>query len=216
MTENKFIVFEGIDGAGKSTQIQSLKKYIESELDVDVCLTREPGGTEMGEDIRSVFKGNYSENITFETELMLMNASRSQLTENIIIPSLKHSWVISDRFSDSTDAYQGYGRENSLELIKTIKNITLKGFSPDLTILMDISARVSLSRAMARGVRDRIEMEDVDFFERSRQGYLSIAKESPEKYIIVDGTKSVEELFIEISSRFKSWYLNEGGNFERN
>jgi dTMP kinase len=214
MIENKFIVFEGIDGAGKSTQIQRIKDYIENNIGVNVFLTREPGGTPMSEDIRAVFKKQYFEKVTFEAELMLMNASRSQLTNNVIIPALIDSWVFSDRFSDSTDAYQGYGRKNSLSLIKKVKDITLKGFSPNLTILLDLPPSVSLSRAQERGERDRIEMEDIDFFERTRQGYLSIAKESPEKYMVVDANKSVDDLFTDISTKFEAWYMNQGDNIE--
>ncbi|GHF93140.1 dTMP kinase [Thalassotalea marina] len=176
MNHGKFIVVEGIEGAGKSTAIATIKETIE-KFNISYVTTREPGGTPLAEQLRTLVKSaDHQETITQETELLLMYASRSQLLANKILPALEQgTWVIGDRHNLSSIAYQGGGRQISDSILNTLADITLKGLKPDLTIYLDITPELGLSRAQARGELDRIELEQIDFFNRTRDKYLQMA-----------------------------------------
>ena len=195
MRKPKFIVIEGLEGAGKSTALETIKVYL-AERGVDSIVTcREPGGTLMGEAIRSIVKDQtIEENVDSRTELLLMYASRIQLVENIIKPAIDHgSWVICDRFYYSTFAYQGGGREIDMSIIKNIHDASIGEFKPDITIYMDIPPDQGLARAAGRGELDRFEQEKIDFFERTRKMYLSLVDESDEM-LKIDASLTLPEV----------------------
>jgi dTMP kinase len=176
MKKGQFIVVEGIEGAGKSSAISVIKQVL-SEHNIEFINTREPGGTPLAESLREIVKSaDHDEILTQETELLLMYASRSQLLANRILPALdKGVWVIGDRHDLSSRAYQGGGRGFDDELMDTIAKVTMKDFKPQLTLYLDISPELGLSRAQARGELDRIELEKIEFFHRVRNKYLEIA-----------------------------------------
>lgn len=180
MTKGKFIVVEGIEGAGKSTAIQVVKDVLQ-HAEINFVTTREPGGTPLAEKLRALVKSPaHQEDITQETELFLMYASRSQLLANKIQPALDGGlWVIGDRHNLSSIAYQGGGRQMDDGILQTLSDITLKGLRPDLTLYLDISPEQGLARAEARGELDRIEQEKIDFFHRVRDKYLFEASNEP-------------------------------------
>ena len=199
MTQGKFIVVEGIEGAGKSTAIKVIEQFLTGQ-NIKYTNTREPGGTPLAEKLRKLVKEPSDEFVTPECELLLMYASRSQLLENKIKPSLaKGDWVIGDRHDLSSRAYQGGGREFKDETINTIANITLNGFKPDLTIYLDIEPEQGLARAQARGELDRIEQEKIDFFHRVRNKYLQLATADDHIFIINAG-QSMEAVHEDITS----------------
>ncbi|MDG1751131.1 MAG: dTMP kinase [Thalassotalea sp.] len=176
MSIGKFIVIEGIEGAGKSSAIEVVKKVLE-EYNLEYISTREPGGTKLAESLRDIVKSaDHCETVTQETELLLMYAARSQLLANRILPALNEGkWVIGDRHDLSSKAYQGGGRQFDDKVMDLIAEVTLKGFKPDLTLYLDISPEQGLSRAQARGELDRIEQEKIEFFHRVRDKYCQIA-----------------------------------------
>ncbi len=193
-----FITFEGIEGSGKSTQAKLLYEWL-IDKGCRVILTREPGGTRSAEEIRRFILEDRDERFPPFAELLLYMAARSFHVENLIEPSLKEGLiVISDRFSDATLAYQGYGRGIDRELIKSINRFATKGIEPDITFLIDVPVPVGMSRL--RGKRDRIESEDMAFHERVRKGYLEIADESGERVKVIDGRGEVEEVFSKVLS----------------
>ncbi|MDO6446055.1 dTMP kinase [Colwellia sp. 1_MG-2023] len=176
MSIGKFIVIEGIEGAGKSSAIEVVKNTLE-EFQQAYITTREPGGTLLAESLREIVKSaDHNETVTQETELLLMYAARSQLLANRILPALNEGkWVVGDRHDLSSRAYQGGGRQFDDKIMNMIAEITLKGFKPDLTLYLDISPEQGLSRAQARGALDRIEQEKIEFFHRVRDKYCQIA-----------------------------------------
>ena len=193
-----FITFEGTEGCGKSTQVTMLAARLR-ELGHSVRVTREPGGTPIGEEIRHTLKhSKVNDAMTWEAELLLMNASRAQLVREFIRPALAHGEIIiSDRFYDSTTAYQGHGRQLSLAAVQRVIDFAVGDTRPDLTILMSVSAQVSTDRLRSRQatlpfVRDRIEEGDRAFFERVAQGYEMIALTEPYRVKKVDGGGSIE------------------------
>lgn len=184
----KFIVIEGLEGAGKSSAIASVVTHLQAK-GVSVETVREPGGTPLAESLRSLVKQKWAEKVSATTELLLMYASRVQLVENVIQPALaKHRWVIGDRHDLSSRAYQGGGRQLGDELLQHIHAITLADFKPDLTILLDVDEQRGLKRALERGELDRIEEEDLAFFQRTRQTYLNIAAQDP-SIVVVDANQ---------------------------
>ncbi|MEW6991776.1 dTMP kinase [Colwelliaceae bacterium 6441] len=180
MTKGKFIVIEGIEGAGKSSAIEVVKNVL-AESNIAFISTREPGGTPLAEALRDIVKSaEHNEILTQETELLLMYAARSQLLANRILPAINvGQWVIGDRHDLSSRAYQGGGRQFDDAVMDTVADITLKGFKPDLTLYLDISPEQGLSRAQARGELDRIELEKIEFFHRVRNMYCQIASTDP-------------------------------------
>ncbi|MEM0911816.1 MAG: dTMP kinase [Pseudomonadota bacterium] len=171
--EAKFIVIEGLEGAGKSTVISSISDYLRARS-FQCIVTREPGGTPMAEAIRDCVKQDWQETVTEQTELLLMYAARSQLVSNVILPSLQNNvWVIGDRHDLSTVAYQGGGRGIAVAQLDMLKQLTLGDFAPDYTLYLDIDPAKGLERARGRGQLDRIEQAGLAFFERARDMYLS-------------------------------------------
>ena len=171
----KFIVVEGLEGAGKSSVIALVEQAVKAKGFTTVT-TREPGGTPMAEAIRNCVKQNWQENVVEETELMLMYAARAQLLANVIKPAMDAgNWVIGDRHDLSSQAYQGGGREIAQATLSALSDITLKGFKPDLTLYLDVEPAVGLERARGRGELDRIELAGLGFFERTRARYLQLA-----------------------------------------
>jgi dTMP kinase len=182
----KFITVEGIEGVGKSTNIDFLAGLIVAQGHT-VMKTREPGGTPIAEDIRSILKEHGDEPLPDVAELLLMFAARSINVNNAIRPALEAgSWVISDRFTDSTRAYQGGGRGFSRDSIEWLAAFVHGDLQPDLTILLDAPVETALQRAGSRGEPDRFEIEQADFFNRVRQAYLELAAAEPERFRVVD------------------------------
>jgi dTMP kinase len=206
-----FITFEGSEGCGKTTQIKSLSNKLKT-LGKNVEITREPGGTQIGESIRHLLQDPLNtDKITPITELLLFSACRSELSERIIKPALaRGDFVVCDRFYDSTYVYQGIGRSLNLSYIEQLKTISVGTLIPDLTIILDLNASTGLERAENRqsGTLDRIEAESLQFFEKIRQGYLDLAKSEPERFFIIDGSLSVQEIESIIWDEVKKRFLN--------
>lgn len=190
-----FITFEGIDFCGKSTQVELLKNYLISQ-NKKVHIIREPGGTEISEKIREILLDKKNNAMVMETEIFLFSASRAQLVREVIRKYLDNGYyVISDRFHDSSTAYQGYGRGLQVEAIKQINNIAIGETIPDITFFIDIPNNVASDRKAKKSDLnlDRIEVSDDLFFERVREGYLSLA-ESEKRFRVIDGTESIEKI----------------------
>ncbi len=188
-----FITFEGGEGCGKSTQTRLLYRKL-YKLAVPVLLTHEPGVTALGKKITGLLKWSKNIAISPAAELLLFNASRAQLVTEVIKPQLdKGTVVICDRYADSTVAYQGYGRGLDLEMVESVNNIGTQGLVPRLTILMDISVEAGLARKKDRKP-DRFEKENLSFHRRVREGYLKLAEAEPERWLVIDGTKSKNEI----------------------
>lgn len=206
-----FITFEGSEGCGKTTQIKSLSDKLKT-LGKNVEITREPGGTQIGESIRHLLQDPLNaDKITPITELLLFSACRSELSERIIKPALaRGDFVVCDRFYDSTYVYQGIGRSLNLSYIEQLKTISVGTLIPDLTIILDLNASTGLERAENRqsGTLDRIEAESLQFFEKIRQGYLDLAKSEPERFFVIDGSLSVEAIESIIWDEIKKRFLN--------
>lgn len=186
MARGKFITIEGIEGVGKSTNIDYLAGIIEAHGH-RVLQTREPGGTPIAEDIRRILKEHGDEPMPDVAELLLLFAARSINVDNVIRPALdRGTWVISDRFTDSTRAYQGGGRGFPQDSIEWLADFVHGDLQPDLTILLDAPVATAMQRADRRGDRDRFEVEKSDFFGRVRQTYLELAEHEPERFAIVD------------------------------
>jgi dTMP kinase len=191
----RFIVFEGGDGSGKSTQARSLNQRMRRR-DIPVLLTREPGGTPAGESIRRWLKGQ--RNFQPMSELLLFEAARSQLVESVIRPGLNAgTTVICDRYTASTVAYQGYGRGLDLGLIRQLNQMATGGLAPDLTVLLDLPPQVGLLRRGAAG-SDPFESAPQEFQSRVREGYLAQAAEDPKRWLVLDGSRPQRELSREI------------------
>ncbi len=188
-----FITFEGGEGSGKSVQAKLLYNRLQ-KLAIPVILLREPGGTGLGKKLTRLLKWSRDIDILPMPELLLFNASRAQLVEKVIKPSLnKGTVVICDRFADSSVVYQGFGRGLSTETVQLINNIATKGLKPDLTILLDITVEEGFGRKVGEN-RDRLEKEDMDFHQRVREGYLKLAKAEPERWLVIDATQSKERI----------------------
>ena len=181
----KFIVIEGLEGAGKSTAVRHVEAWLRQQGITQIEKTREPGGTPLAERMRAIVKEIHDEPLTIQTELLLMYAARVQLVETRIKPALRQGiWVIGDRHDLSSLAYQGGGRGIDEQLIRQIKQAVLGGFAPDLTLYLDIDPAIGLARARARGELDRIELEQQAFFERTRARYLALAERDPRIHVI--------------------------------
>lgn len=194
MLHNRFISVEGSEGAGKSTSIDCIKGWFESR-GIHPLMTREPGGTPLAEEIRNLLLAHRDESVHAQTELLLMYASRVQHTEVVIKPALDNGqWVISDRYNDASFAYQGTGRSLGAEMLSELDNWALRGFKPAMTFFLDLPVEVGMQRAGQRGELDRFEKEELDFFERVRQGYLDRASQDPERFIVIDAAKTIPEV----------------------
>jgi dTMP kinase len=188
---SSFISIEGGEGAGKSTSIEYIKQKLEA-CGIECLVTREPGGTPMAEDIRQLLLQHRDEVVDPYTELLLMFASRRQHVQNVIRPALASGkWVICDRFTDASFAYQGFGRGLDKEFISSLKRWVHGDLNPNMTILFDLDIAVGMARAGKRSDFDRIETETMSFFERVRHGYLTQAEAEPQRYRIVDASRSI-------------------------
>ena len=193
MSRGKFITIDGLEGAGKSTQIDFIKKYL-SARNRDVFLTREPGGTDLGERLRVLLLDKKIDAMNPDTELLLMFAARNEHVKKVIVPKLeKGVWVISDRFTDASYAYQGGGRGIPLERIGELEQWTLQDFVPDMTFLLDLDVELGLSRVEQRGEKDRFEEEHKDFFNKVREIFSNRASKYPERIKLIDASKNIDE-----------------------
>jgi dTMP kinase len=198
-----FITLEGIDGAGKSTQLRLLRGYLQRR-GCRVCVTREPGGTSVGEQIRKVLLASHNTHLAALAELALMYAARAQHLQEVIRPALaRGDVVLSDRFNDASFAYQGYGRKLGTPAVRVLDRIICGPTQPDLTLLLDMTPRVALKRATTRETRNRsrhsrFEIAGLQFQDRVRKGYLAIARRDPKRVKVVNAKRSTEEVQREI------------------
>ena len=194
-----FITLEGSEGSGKSTSLNFINHWFINK-GITPVLTREPGGTPVAEEIRNLLLNNRDEKVCSDTELLLMYASRVQHCQTLIIPELERgNTVISDRFNDASFAYQGYGRKLNINRISELDQWCLGDFKPDLTLFLDISVKLGLERAGKRSIPDRIETENLKFFEDVRRGYLERADNEPQRIKIIDASGTIEEVQQRIS-----------------
>lgn len=202
----KFITIEGVEGVGKSTNIAFVESWF-TERGISYLKTREPGGTPLAESIRELLLQKRDEAFDNTTELLLIFAARSQHLQQKIIPALqKGSWVLSDRFTDATYAYQGGGRKLSTETIALLENLVQKELRPNLTILLDLPVEVGLQRAAQRSDKDRFESEQVDFFQRVRSAYLARVAEHPTRYGVVDASMPLKQVQEQIRNILENFY----------
>ncbi|MBT8113331.1 MAG: dTMP kinase [Gammaproteobacteria bacterium] len=203
MYQGKFITFEGTEGVGKTTQIQLLEKYLKTK-NIKCLVTREPGGTILGERIRKVLLNNDAIDIDPMAELLLMFSARAQHLKDVIHPALKDNiWVLCDRFTDASYAYQGGGRGLPYASIRRIETVVQDGFTADLTILLSGDIESGMRRVSKRGDKDRFELEKIEFFERVRHSYLNLAKANPERFSIVDADQTIDKAALAIQTAMK-------------
>lgn len=194
----RFITLEGVEGVGKSTNLAHVKSRLES-AGLNVVVTREPGGTTMAEEIRALLLQPRSESVSEMAELLLMFAARAQHLHALIKPALKAGdWVLCDRFTDATFAYQGGGRGVSFEWIATLESMVQQSLRPDLTLLLDLPVEIGLERAKQRSALDRFEAEQQHFFEQVRRVYLLRAEQEPERFAIIDATPAIDQVQAQI------------------
>jgi dTMP kinase len=190
-----FVTFEGSEGSGKSTQILLLAGYLRGQ-GYDILTTREPGGTAIGEQVRSCLHDVANELMTPAAEVLLYSASRAQLVSEVIRPALAAGRIVlSDRYADSTLAYQGYGRQLDLGTLRTITNFATGGLKPGLTIFLDVNVQAGIERRTVGGDElNRMDLQALAFYERVRAGYLEMAAEDPTRWQVVDANRSVEAI----------------------
>lgn len=207
----RFITFEGVEGAGKSTQVETVAACL-AQRDIPYVITREPGGTELSEAIRELLITPSEHPMSASTELLLVFAARAQHIEEVILPALNEEvWVLCDRFTDATYAYQGGGRDLPLASIATLEALVQQSLQPDLTLLFDVPVELGLERAAKRAALDRFEQQEVEFFERVRSVYLARQQQDPQRFRLIDGsqdlkevTENVKQLF---SHKLQGWLL---------
>ncbi len=201
----RFVTVDGGEGAGKTTQMGFMREYLERR-GCRVVVTREPGGTSLGEEIRALLLGHRDGGMTLAAETLLMFAARAEHLERVIRPALAAGYcVLCDRFTDATYAYQGGGRGLSLKRIAVLEDWVQGELRPDLTLLLNVPVATGLMRAGRRGVADRFEREDVVFFERVRAIYLERAAREPDRYRVVDASQSVEAVRAEVETMLAKW-----------
>ena len=199
----RFITLDGIDGAGKSTNLAVMKAWFEKHQ-LPVLFTREPGGTLAGEALREILLNPVTQ-VSLRTETLLMFAARQQHLETVILPALKNgTHVVSDRFTDATFAYQGGGRGVPLQDIATLEHWVQGDFRPDLTLLLDVPLEVSMARINQTREKDRFEQEEAEFFNRVREVYLQRANEQPERYAVIDSSQSLDAVKNQIETALDS------------
>jgi dTMP kinase len=204
MMKGIFITFEGIDGCGKSTQCEMLKDFLK-EQNKDFIFVREPGGTVIGERIREILLDKKNSQMTARTELLLFEAARAQITDEVIKPALEEGKIVlCDRFFDSSSAYQGMARGMGMDFVSGLNMAATGGLTPDITFFFDISAEEALERRGKRGeASDRIELAGLKFQEDVRRGYIELAKNSEGRVITIDATKSIDEIFEVVKDSLK-------------
>ncbi|HHB89888.1 MAG TPA: dTMP kinase [Anaerolineae bacterium] len=197
-----FITFEGIEGSGKTTQIKLLMAWLQTRTE-RALLTREPGGTAIGEQVRAILLNPDNTEMTPEAEILLFSAARAQIVREVIRPRLEEGWiVICDRFADSTLAYQGYGHGLPLDDLLQITEFATGGLWPDLTIYLDLDVETGLRRKAATPEEwNRMEAQAIDFHKRVRAGYLALAKQNPDRWLVIDADQPVEAIQAQIRAR---------------
>ncbi len=216
--DGRFITFEGLDGCGKSTHLEMLASVLR-EQGLDVLTTREPGGTAMGEQVRGLLLDSRTHGLAPLTELALMFASRAQHIAEVILPALNRgTWVLCDRYTDSSEAYQGAGRQLGVEAVQTLHRVLCLGLEPDLTLLLDNEVAASLARARRRnqatggdGDENRFELENRAFYERVHHQFLAIARRESERVIVIDARRSVEAVHKEVVAAVRERLLARQG-----
>lgn len=204
----KFIVIEGLEGAGKTTARDAIVEVLVREGIDDVVFTREPGGTPLAEKLRHLIKYETEEPVTDKAELLMLYAARIQLVENVIKPALASGkWVVADRHDLSSQAYQGGGRQIDAQLLQSLKQTVLGDFSPDLTLYLDLDPEIGLARARGRGELDRIEQQEIAFFQRTRARYLALVKDDP-KAVIINAEQPIEQVRADIQSAVQNFVKN--------
>ena len=205
MTSGCFITVEGGEGAGKTTQLAFMRAYLE-QAGCRVTLTREPGGTPLGEEIRALLLGHRHDGMALTTETLLMFAARAEHLERVIRPALAAGhWVLCDRFTDATYAYQGGGRGLPAQRIAILEDWAQGALRPDLTLVFDLPVEMGLERVGRRGAADRFEREEKAFFERIRAVYLDRARRHPDRYRIVNADRPVEAVRAEVETILAGW-----------
>lgn len=205
-----FITFEGMDGSGKSTQARLFADYLRASLGAEkIILTREPGGTPIGEQIREVLHSMRNQEMAARTEFLLYNAARAQVVAQVIRPALEQAKIVlSDRFGDSTLVYQGYGRQLDLEMVKRVIEYATGGLKPDLTFFLDVAIEEGLARRSnghQRGEElNRMDTQTREFYERVRNGYETLMRQEPTRWIRVDGARSIEQVQSDLREKFNS------------
>ena len=198
--KGKFITIEGGEGVGKSSNIAFILSYLKNK-NIDVVSTREPGGTVVSEKIRELLLDANNKSMVSDTELLLMFAARAQHLDELIRPSLvENKWILCDRFTDATYAYQGGGRGIPMQRIADLETWVQADLRPDLTILLDVSIEIGMKRASERSEPDRIEQEKFTFFESVRQAYLQMAKDFPQRYRVIDASQDLEAVQKDIAT----------------
>jgi dTMP kinase len=185
-----FITLEGPEGSGKTSQLPKLAEYLRHR-GIDVLTTREPGGTSISEQIRTVLHNLENKEMNPRTEILLFQASRAQLVEQVIRPHLDKSGVVlSDRYADSTLAYQGYGHQIDIEPLRVLVTFATGGLKPDLTILLDVDVETGLRRKELKGEWNRLDAYDLDFHQRVRRGYFNLVQAEPKRWVVIDASQS--------------------------
>jgi len=201
----RFITLEGSEGSGKSTNLAYIHHQLQ-QAGIDVVLTREPGGTPLGEQIRGLLLDHRQSSMTSDTELLLMFAARAQHLQELILPAIESGkWVLCDRFTDATYAYQGAGRGISEQRIAILEQWVQGELRPDLTFFLDLPVAQGLARAGERSSPDRFEREQIDFFERVRQGYLVQAEREPQRYRVVDAALPLEQVQAQLAHHLSEY-----------
>jgi len=204
----KFLTIEGVEGVGKTTNIQFIKAWLEHK-NISYTTTREPGGTPLAEDIRQILLAPRDEAVCNKSELLLMFAARAQHIEQLIKPQLdKGNWLLCDRFTDATYAYQGAGRDMDSQIISSLESMVQGDLRPDLTLILDISPEEGLKRATQRGSLDRFEREKHEFFERVREAYLSIAARDAKRCVVIDASLELPVVQEKIKEALDAFWLN--------
>ncbi|MDW8847518.1 dTMP kinase [Erwinia sp. MMLR14_017] len=208
--DSKFIVIEGLEGAGKTTAREVVVETLREQGISDILFTREPGGTPLAEKLRDLIKqGVEGEQVTDRAELLMLYAARVQLVENVIKPALaRGAWVVGDRHDLSSQAYQGGGRGMDTLLMAQLKQSVLGDFAPDLTLYLDVTPEIGLQRARARGALDRIEQESLNFFTRTRERYQALAA-ADASIRTVDATQSIEQVSAAIRQTLLAWFREQ-------
>ena len=204
----KFITIEGTEGVGKTTNMAFIKGWLEAKK-LPYISTREPGGTPLAEQVRELLLAPRAELVCSASELLLMFAGRAQHIDQVIEPALAEGrWILCDRFTDATYAYQGAGRKMGSDLIAELEILVQGSLRPDLTLILDIPVDIGLKRASARSDPDRFELEQVEFFERVRRGYLGIAEQDPDRCKLIDASQSLEQVQSQIANVLETFYVS--------